>query len=184
MTDLRARRAGALAAGLALALACGDGVPGTPRQGAADSAGAAPDRVARAGEAVCFVTARSVLARAPGSPAPGPTGLRGWIRLEQLEAADSGPARLADSDGRALAARWRRPGSDSVVVAGFDDFLRVEMRLRVHGHGAAGVARASSDAALERDPGGRVREFRREWRVAARRTPCEGMPRPPGGEAG
>jgi hypothetical protein len=125
-----------------------------------------------------------VLARAPGSPAPGPAGLRGWLRLEQLEAADSAPARLADSDGRGLTARWRRVGPDSVIVVGFDDFLRVEMALRVRGPGAVGLARASSDAAFDRDAGGRLREFRREWPVAARRAPCDSMPRPPADEGG
>jgi hypothetical protein len=60
------------------------------------------------------------------------------------------------------------------------------MRLAVDGGGAAGPATAHSDAALERDAAGVLRDLRRAWRVAARRAPCDGMPapRPPGPGAG
>ena len=125
------------------------------------------------------MTGRSVLARRPGSVAPGPAGLRGWIRLEHGSAADtSGPAQLIDSDGASLGAGWRRGPGDSTVVVGFDDLLRVELRLALSDSGVVGTASAFSDAALERHrPTGELREFRRRWRLTARRASCDSLPR-------
>ena len=123
----------------------------------------------------CYVGDGSVLARAPGSAAEGPAGLRGWIRFDAPLALDSGPARLVDSDGRAMDARWHRVRVDSVTIAAMNDFLRVEMRLRVDDDSASGVARATSDAAREPAPGGGTRDFQREWSLAARRASCDSM---------
>src|SRR5688572_22190096 len=78
---------------------------------------------------VCYVSDRSVLARAPDTEAPGPSGLRGWIQLEEARSTDSADAKLVDSDGFALDASWRSVG-DSIFVAGFNDFVAIEMRLR------------------------------------------------------
>ena len=128
----------------------------------------------------CFVAAQSVLARAPDS-----TGVahRGWIRLEHFTSADSGAAHLVDADGSALDAAWRRWGADSVLVAGFNDFVRIEMRLR-HGDSAArGTLQASSDAVLERDSSGRLREFRRASAITLDQARCDSMPAPAGGAA-
>ncbi|MDQ3520706.1 MAG: hypothetical protein M3466_20170 [Gemmatimonadota bacterium] len=124
----------------------------------------------------CYVDSQSVFARRPNSPAPGPAGLRGWIALEGLGFSDSGPARIADSDGTAREAGWRRGDGDTILVEAFDDFTRVEMRLLLRDSGATGSAFATSDAAFERDSDGRTQDFRRSWRVAARRTPCDSLP--------
>jgi len=72
---------------------------------------------------------------------------------------------------------WRRSTRDTIAMVAFDDFLRVEMRLAVSDSLATGVARARSDAALERDSIGKQVEFRREWGVTARRAPCGSGPR-------
>ena len=128
----------------------------------------------------CYVAAQSVLARAPDT-----TGVahRGWIRLEHFTSADSGAAHLVDADGFALDAAWRRWGADSVLVSGFNDFVRIEMRLR-HGDSAArGTLQASSDAALERDSSGRLREFRRASAITLDQAGCDSMPAPAGGAA-
>jgi hypothetical protein len=124
----------------------------------------------------CFLAPESVLARKPGTVAPGPAELTGWIRLDPGPSPDSGGARLLDSDGRSLGATWRRVLPDSVVVIAFDDFLRVEMRLAVRDSSATGSATAHSDAALERDSAGRSSEFRRTWTVAATRASCDRLP--------
>jgi hypothetical protein len=124
----------------------------------------------------CYHAGESVLARQPGTVAEGPPGLTGWIRFDPGSSADSGAARLIDSDGRSLGATWRRSSPDSVTITGFDDFLRVEMRLARSDSVVSGAARAHSDAALERDSTGKQVEFRREWTVTARRTSCDGIP--------
>jgi hypothetical protein len=91
---------------------------------------------------------------------------------------DSAGARLVDTDGYALDAGWKRIARDSIVVSGFNDFVRIDMRLR-HGRGVAtGTLRASSDAALERDPAGKLREFRRNLKVRLREASCDSMPSP------
>ena len=124
----------------------------------------------------CFRTGTSVLARKPGTVSPGPAGLTGWLRMDRPARADSGAARLVDSDGRALAAAWRRIGNDSILVVGFDDFVRVEMRLAATADSLAGSALARSDAAMERDSAGRQVPFRRRWMVVAHRASCDSVP--------
>jgi hypothetical protein len=122
----------------------------------------------------CFSTTGSVLGRAPGTAAPAPRDVTGRVRLEGLSVAgnDSATARLADSDGRSLAATWRRIGGDSITVMGFNDFVRVEMRLAVTEGRLSGSATATSDAAAVRDSSGRVTPFRRQWTIDAASERC------------
>ena len=117
----------------------------------------------------CFSTPQSILARQPGSVAPGPPGLTGEIRLAP---AKGGESRLVDSDGRSLGATWRTIADDSIVVLGRDDFLRVELRVARTPRGLSGVAVAHSDAAVERESAGRVGPFRRRWALEATLVPC------------
>ena len=131
-----------------------------------------PPTTTTAAAPTCFVTERSVLARAPGTPAPGPASLRGLIRLEEFPSANGGVARLEDSDSASLGASWRRLGADSILVTAFDDFLRVEMRLAIVDSVARGAASAYSDAALERDSSGTLRDFARRWDIVARMALC------------
>lgn len=122
----------------------------------------------------CFRSAESVLL----GPSRGGTSEGtppGWIRLEGL-GADSGMARLADANGAGLQGQWRRTPGDTVHFAGFDDFLRVEMKLVVTGSGVAGPAVATSDAAAERDSAGRPGDLRREWSVSGTEASCDSMP--------
>jgi hypothetical protein len=121
----------------------------------------------------CFSTHGSVLGRAAGTAAPAPRDITGRVRLEGLSVAgnDSATATLADSDGRSLAATWRRAG-DSITVMGFNDFVRVEMRLAVTGDRLSGAATATSDAAAVRDSSGRVMPFRRHWTIDAASERC------------
>lgn len=133
--------------------------------------------LSRDSAATCYVANRSVLARAPGTPAEGPATLRGWIRLEAFSAGDSALARLIDSDGFAIDAWWRR-AADSIVVRGANDFVTIEMRLRVTDSVASGSMRASSDAALERDSAGQLREFRRNSTIRLVRAACDSTPTP------
>ena len=135
--------------------------------------------LSRDSAATCYVASRSVLARAPGTPADGPANLRGWIRLDAFSAGDSAPARLIDSDGFAIDAWWRR-AADSIVVKGANDFVTIEMRLRVTDSVASGSMRASSDAALERDSAGKLREFRRSSTISLVQAACDSTPTPAG----
>lgn len=129
--------------------------------------------------ATCYVANRSVLARAPGTPAEGPASLRGWIRLDAFSAGDSAAAKLIDSDGFAVDAWWRR-AADSIVVIGANDFVTIEMRLRVTDSVAHGSMRVRSDAALERDSAGKLREFRRNSTITLVRAACDSTPTPAG----
>ena len=132
-----------------------------------------PDSVA-----ACFAADRSVLARMPGSAGAPATSINGWIQLDQFKS-DSASARLIDSDGFALDAAWRRNG-DSLTVAGFNDFVRIEMRLRVADSSARGTLKAHSDAALERDSAGKLVEFSRTGAIQFRQAPCDSMPKEAG----
>ena len=146
-------------------------------------AAATPGQVATPDSAAsCFVANRSVLARAANTPAPGPENLRGWILLDQFGTADSAGARLTDSDGYSLEAFWRTVG-DSIVVQGFNDFVRIEMRLRLADSAVRGSIVASSDAALERDAAGKLVEFRRSGTIRFVKADCQSMPKPAGGAA-
>lgn len=127
--------------------------------------GSAPSRAAS-----CLVTSQSVLARTLP-----PDSVRGWIMIDSASASDSAAARLIDTDGYALEARWRRVG-DSLVVAGFNDFIRLEFRMEISAGGARGSFHASSDAALERDSTGELREFRRRGEMAFRAANCDSLP--------
>jgi len=167
-------RATVLCAALA---ACADREPSSDTT---DSAAAALSRDSASDSAACFVSDRSVLARALNTAAPGPADLRGWIRLDQFGVADSAAAQLVDSDGFALDATWRRSGADSLVVAGSNDFVRIEMRLGTTDSAARGSLQAHSDAALERDSAGTLREFRRTASMRFRQAPCDSMPAPAG----
>ncbi len=118
----------------------------------------------------CLVAPRSVLARTLE-----PDSVRGWIMIDSSAASDSAPARLIDSDGYALDARWRRSG-DSFVVAGFNDFVRLEFRIELSTSGAQGSFTATSDAALERDSTGSLREFRRTGVMTFMNASCDSMP--------
>jgi hypothetical protein len=170
----------ALCGAVGLLAACVQDGEREPSGDSAESARASPVPAASADSvATCFVSDRSVLARGPGSPAPGSANVTGWIRLDRFGIADSAPAKLIDSDGFALDAAWRR-SADSLMVAGFNDFVRVEMRLRVTESSATGSLRAHSDAALERDSAGQLREFRRTMSMRFREAPCDSMP----GDAG
>jgi len=124
----------------------------------------------------CYVGNGSILGRAPGSPAPGPAALQGWLELYGPIGTDSGRARLIDSDGRSLDASRRRLGADSMSIVAFNDFLRVELRVSASDSTLRGTALATSDAAETRDTAGRSRRFRREWKLVARRRPCDHLP--------
>ena len=137
----------------------------------------------------CFAADRSVLARTPGSAGAPASAIRGWIRLDRFDRntgapldGDSATAKLIDSDGFTLDARWRRM-ADSIVVGGFNDFVRIEMRLRVADSAARGMLKAHSDAALERDSAGRLRAFSRSIAIRLRQASCDSMPREAGSAA-
>jgi len=125
----------------------------------------------------CYVGNGSILGRAPGTPAPGPATLEGWLELHG-PITDSGRVRLIDSDGRSLDASRRGLGADSVSIVAFNDLLRVELRVSASDSDSTlrGKALATSDAAESRDTAGRSGPFRREWRLVARRRPCEHLP--------
>lgn len=129
--------------------------------------------------AACFVADQSVLARAPNTAAPGPENLRGWIQLFQFGLRDSSAARLVDSDGFSLEAFWRSV-SDSIVIQGANDFVRIQVRLRVRDSAARGSIQARSDAALERDRAGKLREFERSGTISLVHTSCDSVPKPSG----
>jgi len=130
--------------------------------------------------ATCLVSEGSVLARARE---PGAADLRGWIRLDQFGVTDSAGATLVDSDSFALEGWWQRTTADSFVVSGFNDFVRIDMRLRDAGARATGRLRAHSDAAPERDSSGKLREFDRDSRIVFSRARCDAMPAPATGPA-
>ncbi len=128
------------------------------------------------GATPCYTTDRSALGRAPGTPAPAPSNVRGWIRLDGLSrsGSDSGAARLVDSDRRSLAATWRRVG-DSVIVVGQNDFMKVEIRVAASGDRLWGTGTIVSDAASSRGSAG-GKPFERYWPLEATARPCEQMP--------
>ena len=128
-----------------------------------------------AGSARCYRSSHSVLlgpitkSRQNGH---GP----GWLRVEGIQAADSGAGELVDATRAGLSGLWRRGPSDSVSITAADDFLRVELRLAISDSFAVGPAMALSDADLERDASGQLRTFRRGWVLRATRASCDSMP--------
>ena len=98
------------------------------------------------------------------------------MRLDDFRSADSAGALLVDSDGFALDASWQRTSADSIAVTGFSDFIRIEMRLHNADSSASGTLNAHSDAALERDSSGRMREFHRTMDMQFERGPCDSLP--------
>ena len=155
-------------------VACGDPRSEGGRRLPIDTSDAAPNGgrvVAR-----CYRSSQSVLlgpiVAKSGQNAQGP----GWIRIEGLPAADSGGGELVDANRAGLGGSWRRGSGNSVSMAAADDFLRVELRLTVSDSAAIGPALARSDAGLEPDSAGQLREFRREWILRAARAPCDSMP--------
>ena len=143
------------------------------------AAGGGPASELAGGDVRCYRSAVSVLL----GPSRGGTSegrAPGWIRLERV-GADSGMAHLTDTGGAGLITPWQQAEGDSVHLAGFDDFLRVEMRLAATEARATGRAVATSDAAAERDSAGRPTDLRREWPVDAVRAPCDSMPVRAGG---
>lgn len=162
-----------LATLIALSAGCARDVP--PADAPADSIhiAAIDARVA----ADCYRSPTSVLlgpATAAGQNADGP----GWIAIEATSA-DSGWAVLIDSASKQFAARWIRVAPDSVAFTAADDFLRVEMRLRLAKEALDGRAEARSDAALERDQSGQMTELVRAWTLEATRTTCDSIPAAP-----
>ena len=160
----------ALVLALSVVAACAGGDTREEDTSTADTGASA----ALAANARCFRSVASVLL----GPSRGGTSEGtppGWIRLEGI-GADSGMARLADANGAGLQGQWRRTPGDTVHFAGFDDFLRVEMKLVIAGSSVAGTAVATSDAAAERDSAGRPQDLRREWSVSASEASCNSMP--------
>lgn len=172
----------AIAAGLLLLAGCRMAADRDDPADSGASAAAVAVRDSARTRSTCYISDRSVLARAPYTEAPGPSGLRGWIQLEEARTTDSAAAKLVDSDGFALDATWRSVG-DSIVVAGFNDFVTIEMRLHRTATRAIGTLKAHSDAGLERDSTGKLREFRRALEVTFRQAACDSMPLEAGGAA-
>jgi hypothetical protein len=133
--------------------------------------------VSRLGSRRCYVGDGSILGRAPASLAPGPMGLKGWIEMYSPRSGEGGDVRLIDSDNRSLSATWRRLSADSVIVTGFNDFIRIELRVMVLESALSGIARATSDAAQTRDSAGRATPFRRAWKLVTQQQPCDRLPR-------
>lgn len=126
--------------------------------------------------ASCYRSSQSVLL-GPITPKSRQNGKGpGWIRIEGFPAAESGASELIDANRAGLGGSWRRGSGDSVSMAAFDDFLRVELRLAVSDTAVMGEAVARSDADVERDSAGNLRDFRRDWVVRAARAPCDSMP--------
>lgn len=124
----------------------------------------------------CFRSDNSVLLgpnTTSGQQGNGP----GWIRLAGGLQFDSGPALLADRDGKRLEAAWTWEDSTRLKVLGRDDFLRVDLSfmLMEQGH-ILGVGKAHSDAALERDARGKLGELDRAWTVQGDEASCDSMP--------
>ena len=158
---MSAGRIGARIAGIALVLGGGAAACSTNDTG---------------GTARCYQSPTSTLGRVPndaGGVEVGP----GWVRLDGASGADSGAATLVDSDGASLTGTWRQIAGDSVHLTAFNDFLRVELRALPSGAGLAGSLQARSDASLERDSTGQLREMNRRRELTARAVPCDSIPR-------
>ena len=124
----------------------------------------------------CFLSTGSTLGRMPND-AGGNEVAPGWLRLDGAVGADSGSALFVDGDGASMAAQWRRIAGDSIHVVASNDFLRVEYRALPATSGIRGTLHTRSDAALERDSTGQLRELNRQREMTARVAPCDSMPR-------
>ena len=124
---------------------------------------------------VCYRSPTSVMART--TPFEGHSSVApGWLRFETSSGRDSGTLRLVDADGAALHATWRRSTADSLEIRGFDDFMRVEMRVMRSDSALAGTGLLTSDADVQRNAAGKLETLRREWAVRAVAAPCSGVP--------
>jgi hypothetical protein len=125
--------------------------------------------------AACYRSSHSVLLGPPtpsGQQGRGP----GWMALEVPEHADSGWAVLVDPGTRRFSTRWRRDATDSIALHAGDDFLQLDMRLAASDSLVHGSASARSDAALERDSSGSLKDLERHWILRAVRAPCDSLP--------
>jgi hypothetical protein len=102
----------------------------------------------------------------------------GWIRLDSIGPGTSGPTQLIDANRAALNGRWDRHGRDSLRVAAANDFLRTALNVAMTEDSLRGQASARSDADLERDAAGDLRDVRRAWELTAVRASCDSMPLP------
>ena len=102
----------------------------------------------------------------------------GWIRLDSLGPGTSGPTQLIDANRAALNGRWDRHGRDSLRVAAANDFLSTKLDVAMTEDALRGQATAQSDADLEPDAAGNLRDVRRAWELTAVRAACDSMPRP------
>jgi hypothetical protein len=123
----------------------------------------------------CYRSATSVLGRT--TPLAGRTSVApGWLRFETSTGADSGGLQLIDADGAAFRASWRRLSRDSVEISGFDDFMRIGLRVAHSDSALTGTGLLTSDAEVHRDAAGRLEPLRREWKLDARRSSCDSIP--------
>jgi len=84
---------------------------------------------------------------------------------------------LLDANRAALNGRWDRHGRDSLRVAAANHFLTTRLDVAMTEDSLRGQATAHSDADLERDAAGNLRDVRRAWELIAVRAPCDSMPR-------
>ncbi len=116
----------------------------------------------------CYRSRGPILARF-GADSAGPDA---WLRFAHGLMGDSGIARLVESNGAALAVRWRRARS-ALELRGFDDLVRFEALLAQRGDSLSGEARLFSDAQLERDRNGQLVPASRQWLLVAYPAPCD-----------
>lgn len=116
----------------------------------------------------CYRSRGPILARF-GADSTGPDA---WLRFAHGLMGDSGIARLVESNGAALAVRWRRARS-ALELRGFDDLVQFEALLAQRGDSLSGEARLSSDAQLERKPDGALAPATRQWLLVAYPAPCD-----------
>ena len=124
-----------------------------------------PDAIATASR--CFRSDNSVLLGPPTASGPQGEG-PGWIRLAGGLQFDSGPAVLADRDGKRLEGAWTWEDSTKLELLARNDYLRVNLgfHLMDGGH-ILGIGNAHSAAGPE---------LRRAWTVQADEASCDSMP--------
>jgi hypothetical protein len=150
-----------------------------------DSAAPATSREASFALAECYRSPASVMGRT--TPLTGRTSVApGWLRFASspgiaggvapASPPDSGMTQLIDADGADFQTQWRRVGRDSVEIRGFNDFMQITLRAAVADSTLEGSGLVTSDADVQRDSAGRLEPLRREWRLTARATACDGIP--------